>query len=92
MHFLEKDEVINHQEVQTAPELSVKSWLLENKPKAAESKIHNWVLFAAVCWMECSCDWISDTVYWKEGRTVSQQRETRKETNFCLAFLDPGSV
>lgn len=37
----EKGEIINHHEIQTAFELFVKSWLLENKPKSVESKSHN---------------------------------------------------
>lgn len=41
MHFLEEDEAINRREVQAAPELFVKSWLLENIPQAVESEIHN---------------------------------------------------
>lgn len=32
MHFLEEDEAINRHEVPAAPELFVKSWLLENTP------------------------------------------------------------
>lgn len=81
-----------YHEIQTSHELFVKSWLLENKPKVEESKIHNYVLIAWVCWTEWAWDCISETIHGKEGCTVSQQRETRKERNFCLAFLGPGSV
>lgn len=70
----------------------MKFWLLKTKPKVEESKIHNRVPTVWVCWTECSWGWISEMIHWKEGHTVSHQRETRKENNFCLAFLGPGSV
>lgn len=84
--------IINCHEIQTAHELFVKSWLLENKPRAAESKIHNRVFLVWVCWTEHTYDCITEMIHWKEECTVSQQRETREETNICWALLGPGSV
>lgn len=70
----------------------MKSWLLENKPRAAEGKIHKRVLLVWVCWTEHTYDYITEMIHWKEKCTVSQQRETRKATNICRALLGPGSV
>lgn len=54
------------------------------KTKAAESKTHNCVFFAWMCWTECTHDWITEKIQWKELGTVSQrEREMREEPKIC---------
>lgn len=65
------------------------SW---KQTRAAENKIHNRVLLVWVCWPEHRYDCITEMIHWKEECPVSQQRETRKETNIYWALLDPRSI
>lgn len=56
LHIVEKGQIINLHEIQTAHKLLLKSWLLVKEPKATESKLLTCVLSAEVCGTECTCD------------------------------------